>query len=327
MNCLRVFGFVVLAAWCVPSAHASFDMMLLSNYQSRQIHRYDPQNGVYLGAFDAVGSPTLMVVNQATQEVYVLTEGNLGMGIARYNYNTGDYLGIVALPSAWGVPSAMARGNAGEVLISAGRDIYRVNPLTGATVGTPIFYTDRAFTYPTRAGYLSEGNYLVYGDSDGTAWSNDYLMAITPTGGWQGSWLNSVPFASNLPRDLVVRGSEALTLSQNPTSWRINLHRRTGSTTFNALQLASFDSSRGYRQLEWGHGANAYVTFVNGTTGIYGVRAFGTVLGNFGPERNMTFTDRIDGTAIVLAPEPGTMAALGFGALALLRRRRKSASS
>lgn len=323
---MKVFctGWLTLAL--AGSAWASFDMMLVSNFQTRQIHRYDPQNGVYLGAFDAVGAPTSLVVNQATQEVYVLTEGFLGTGIARYNYHTGDYLGLVALPTAWGVPTGMGRGSSGEVVISAGRDVYRVNPLTGAQIGSAIFFQDRAFTYPTRAGYLAEGNYLVYGNSDGTVWTNDFLMAISPSGSWQGSWMAPPVHTSNIPRDMVTRGNDALSLTQTPSAWQLHLHRRTNSAVFSGLLLSDFDGTRSYRTVEWGHNANGYVTFVNPTTSIAGVRAFGTVLGNLGPERTMSFTNRIDGTAIVLAPEPGTVAALGIGVATLLRRKRRSAS-
>ncbi len=314
--CCVVFGMALVApAW------ASFDMMLVSNYTSRQIHRYDPQNNVYLGAFDTVGQPTSLVVNQAASEVYVLTEGFLGSGIARYNYNTGDYLGLVALPTIWGTPLNMSRGNSGEVLVSTGLDVYRVNPLTGTQIGTSLFYTDRKFTYPARSGYLGEGNYLLYGNSDGTVWANDYLMAISPSGGWQGSWIAPAAQNANIPRDLVVRGSEALSLTQTPATWNLNIHRRQTSGTFSGTLISDFDGTRFYRTVEFGHGANGYLTFNNVSTGVFGVRSFGTVLGNLGPERNITFTNRIDGTAMVLAPEPATMAGLGLGLAALLKRR------
>lgn len=321
---MRAVAACFLMVGTVGMASASFDMMLISNFQTRQIHRFDPQNGVHLGSFDAIGAPTSLVVNQAAQEVYVLTEGFLGSGIARYNYNTGDYLGLVALPTSWGLPLNMARGNSGEVLISTGLDVFRVNPLTGAQIGTPLFYSDRRFTYPVRSGYLSEGNYLLYGNSDGTVWNSDYLMAISPSGSWQGSWIAPGPHGSSIPRDLVVRGSEALSLTQTPSAWNLHLHKRTLLGTFSGTLLSDFDGTRSYRTVEWGHAANGYLTFVNSATGVFGVRGFGTVIGNLGPERNMTFTNRIDGTAMVLAPEPGTMAALAAGIVVLLRRRKRT---
>lgn len=317
---LRFSTCLAVLALAIPGA-ASFDLMFMSNYATQQIHRYDPQNNLYLGAFDTVGQTTSIVVDQARSELYGLTEGNFGYGIARYNLWTGAYLGLVALPNTWGVPASMSRGNTGEVLISAGLDVYRVNPLTGSTIGTSLYYFDRKFNYRTRAGYLSEGNYLLYGDSDGTVWSNDYAMAINANGSWSGSYTVPGPHSSNVPRDVVTRGNESMVISQTPTNWTLSYLSRINSTTFAGQTLWDGGTTRSMRYAEFGHNANGYVTFFNTTTSTMGIRSFGTVLGNLGPERNLTFTNRIDGSAIFLAPEPGSLGVLAAGLVLMLRMR------
>lgn len=317
---LRFSTCLAVLALAIPGA-ASFDLMFMSNYATQQIHRYDPQNNLYMGAFDTVGQTTSIVVDQSRSELYGLTEGAFGYGIARYNLWTGAYLGMVALPNTWGVPASMSSGNTGEVLISAGLDVFRVNPISGSTIGSPLYYSDRSFSYTTRAGYLSEGNYLLYGNSDGTLWSNDYAMAIAPNGSWHGSYIVPGAHSSNIPRDVVTRGNESMIISQTPSTWTLNYLSRITSTSFASQTLWDSGTTRSMRYAEFGHNANGYVTYANTTNSTMGIRSFGTVLGNLGPERTLSFTNRIDGSAIFLAPEPGSLGVLAAGLVLMLRMR------
>lgn len=78
--------------------------------------------------------------------------------------------------------------------------------------------------------------------------------------------------------------------------------------------------------VDFAHGENFYVAGRNsantsGLVALSNTRFFGTSLRTFGTGILQNPTS----VAVVIAPEPGTMLALGFGAAALLRRRNRRA--
>lgn len=295
--------------------------MLLSNASTQKIHRYDPVNNAYLGAINTIGTTSSLVVNQTDGEVYGLTSGPGGYGISRYNIWSGAYLGTVAVTSAYGAPTAMGKGANGEVLLSCNLDIIRVNPLTGAQVGSSIYYTDRHFSYPKRAAAYGTSNYVVTGNSDGAVWGSDYTMVLSSAGFALGSYGLSGGQASSYPRDIVARGTTALGIYSTPSQSQLVYH--TGTSLVSSV-VDTYNTSRLPVFAEFGHGDDAYVVGTNVTAANMYVRRYGLTLFNSGPENTISFTNQVDGTAIFLAPEPGSLSALALGAFALLRRRARS---
>lgn len=293
--------------------------MLLIASGSR-VYRYDPVNQVSLGSFATVGLAGSVAVDQSTGELYSLSAGTVGQFLARYNIWTGEFLGSVSVPTSYGNASAISKGANGELLLSTWRDVVRINPLTGAQIGVPLFYTDRKFTYASRHGVFGDGSYLLAGESDGTLWANDYAMMFTPGNTWFGSYMMPGGYTSTTYRDVVVRGDTALVAYNGPGGLAISRLRKSG-TSLPGLNLIS-----GYTLpldfVEFGHFSNAYAIGQSSSTAY--VRGFDSEFGAFGLSSQFTLTTTITGTAIFLAPEPGSLAVMGLGLAAFGRLRRSA---
>lgn len=314
----------------VSGAWASFDLMLFLDGTTDRIHRFDPVNNVNLGSFLTVGSTEGLLVDQASATVYTLSQGTMALTLQRYNIATGQMVSEIALPTTFTSPIGftyqpkLSQGPAGEALLSLYGGIQRMNLATGALIGTPYAWSTNDFTYEiSRAGYLSTGEYLVPGESDGTPYSNDRAMVFNSANVWQNSFLVGGPAAASFIWDINARGNRALVTTYNGDSGELFMLTR-GASNLTSVRIGSNHPSRYYLFAEWGHGSEGYMIsdVLDGVSGPYHYRKFSTVSGSMGQENLISGINRIDATAILLAPEPGGMAALGLGLLVLLRRRR-----
>lgn len=96
----------------------------------------------------------------------------------------------------------------------------------------------------------------------------------------------------------------------------------TGFSTGTMNLVRNFGASTGNIAIENGHGSLQYI--MNGNTIINYQSSGNFVLGT--QTLGFATAANVRGMAVVVAPEPATMAALGLGALALIRRRRQQAS-
>jgi len=305
---------LVLVLGLTSLAHASFDVLLVADngsntFQTRSIKRFDPVTGAYLGQFGSSTSDfKSMVVVPTRKQLYVSTTGN---GVLVYDYNTGDLVNQFSNISPL---TSMRMNAAGTGLI--------------ITVGTNTIYSaDLDMTsFPflvTRTGssfydavQVSNGGLAAY---DGAA---NLIRTYTSANVDSGSTVSIASTAT--VRSLTGTG-------YGSTGFGYIMNYTTGQTYYSSMSLNSsggfsfLGSSTSAVSTNWLAAAPAhvggYALGQTSTAGIDEVVRFapsGAIAGYW------TTSALVNPVAMTtyLAPEPGTWAALGLGALAVLRRRR-----
>lgn len=307
----------LLSASAISSA--SFEMMLIADNTAgaQRIVRYDPVNRVQLGSF---GTGFLnntihsLTVDQAGGRVFALLADN---SIRVFDYNTGEVTGgfpafsysaarfdspLGVLTMAQGLGSGLAPGRAFN---ESGNTVY---------VYDGMFYSTPMLRKP--------------GQGWGAAWGltfglNVCVGSTSMTGG------TITPNATGLPawtgnegvQDAAFDGQGRFlgisTLSGNTWVWSINSNN-TGLVG-NASQLLNLGTTTGRLRMGRGHGSMVY--FMNGNT----LTAFHSGSNVIFGTQTLSFVSaaNMGAIAMVVAPEPATMAALGLGLVAFLRRRKR----
>ena len=319
MKCLAFVAFVVVSG---VAGASSFDMMLIVD-QGNRIYRHDVGNNVALGFIATTGNVRGLAVDQPSGTVFAFTTGPLATAIQRYNIWTGELLSTIPITPSTGLLLPMSMSQTGDLLITRDTGLQRINRLTGAQIGSNIAWSSTDFTYNARGAQLANGEFAVYGETDGAPFPTDRVMLFNSSNTWQASSIITNTAGSTVGVDLAARGNDLLVgytdLSLSTTY--VSLARR-GATTFTSTQLFSGSiNSNQIQGLEWGHTDEAYALFLNPSTGYF-YRKFSTVTGSFSPNVSLSYLTNTSSTAMFLAPEPGTIAAFGLGAGFLLKRRR-----
>jgi hypothetical protein len=305
VHLLRSFA-VCSAIAAVGAAHAqfgSYELLLVADQGTRSVHRFDPVTGAYFGSFGGGGRlhGALDVAADRASGQALVHEG--GGRIIRFNYSTGLYTG------QWQAPSdtvAFVGAQGGDFLAVTPRRVIRFN-----LFGVEIQRFEMPAGNDARGADVAAdgaGGVLVVGMTNATTWGFDYATGATL---WNQGWnLNRVKYSGNRGVNLYLSWIES------------NLASRSGISAVESATRTSVTPD--IRQPSWGHGSWTYFTgrdATNLTRGVVGVYDFDTGLlrGTFG--QHVLVDPR--GTSTVLVPEPGTLLALGAGALALLARRRR----
>lgn len=312
MRSIGVLAFLVAASM----SSASFDLVMVADNIGSfngpvpaKIHRYDGDSGVYLGSFNAGFSAINdLAVNKDAGELYALSIGRLNV----FDYNTGS------LKRSFTTGGAAAKFFNGKLYRASGSNLSEVNLATGATTSVVSWVNsinDFAFT--------GNGSYALFNASVG-------VLQGYSSAGVAGTPLTATGFATSDPRLSMEGGSMTnfyvagpSTTSATTTSFRHLSLSASGnltllaSATFSTTFITTFEDVHEAHAGTWLYGKNS--TGVNSLYRMYSSWPSGgdTVFAT--PQ--VTTAGPI---AVVLAPEPGTMIALGAGALALLRRRKKS---
>lgn len=289
------------AAFAVPS-FASFELVLVADRSTRKIHRFDGTTGAYFGAFGNFTSGLESIsIDQANNQVYVL-DGEL---LTRWNYNTGQLLGLV---DGWNgtVLWAGPAQQPGRYIISFLSGFERwawplspegfVNPGIGTArnlerySGGYIGFGSGGFRHVGATFAL--GAAVGHGSSlgFGTVATSDFgVSAVAPSLGTNGGVFTPI-----------VGGSFGTSGSWTATSLANIKAVGSAHNGFYAIGQNANNAAQGR------------VTKMNLARSAFESHSFGEGV----------LVDPV-GVATVVAPEPGTLAALALGALTLMRRRRR----
>lgn len=225
-----------------------------------------------------------------------------------YNYSTGNYVNTLSLGTI-NAATQIAPTLDGNLLWADSTTLKKINPDTGATITT--------FTMPS--GFTPEN-----------AWQNNdgFIYAVDRTTGRMarfnstgGSALNQfgpdTDFVTGNARNMATRGSLGVLTNGNKRTMTL-MNIGSTITKSSTVSLTGLFSSE-VLGASFSHGAKVYLSGYSGTEGrIY---SYDLVTGNTKLVASRASTV-FSGSAIVLAPEPGTLAILGLGLLAMKRRRK-----
>lgn len=316
------FAALCLAMGYVAAANASFDLMLLPSSDGK-IYRYDPANQVHLGSFGTGGTINATAANPVNGEVAVIREGQASMG---YDSSTGA---LKWASSAGGATSWLGYNSS----------LNRYDVLAADRYLDTISSNEYVFG-PQLAPFTLYQNYIRYDGGSGLAFGIGLASGIVTFARWTGGVILQSSNTTNAAgtttlSNLLEHDGETYLIGGTGSSFIFSqvidaTGTATSVATANLLNggLANFDAAQ-------------RVYLVKSHTGFYAVgKSSGSAnwrvnelinlsannwykAGGF--ETNVAYSAALP--SIILAPEPGTMIALGAGLAAILKRRKRSAVS
>ena len=307
-------------------ATASFELVMVADRGTKSVHRFDGNTGLYLGAFGSgyLQNPLSMALDQAGNRVFVAdgitSDGSTAptqVRVWEFNYNTGEYI------------NSFATGNSGFTFTYLNPQIAYRNDTVAVgfdgrladmfSTATGLFQVTTAFQSGTNPDGLAF-------DASGKIWTPEggtFIQSSLPGGVPTRYTLSSSFAASSVVKQTAISGNRLM--GAGGLSWsRLDISTLNSSIT---NPLTTYTEPTGVTTTNgcgFGHGDIAYTT---GTGSIAGGSAYvsrylyssGTRLQSFG-SGNLVDPRAM---AIVVAPEPGSLLALG-GALTVLMKRRRS---
>lgn len=319
--------FLVSALAVVASqAFASFEMMLLAT--SDGIMRYDPINRVNLGTFG---------VAQFHEDV-AIDPTNIGQcltvtayGISRYDYNSGMYLGGFALSTTGSVSSPRIH------VLSTG-NLLVVNQISGDTNPEARIYspTGALITTIATTGAVFDaiqgptgGIHVLTRRARGANW--DFVVQNFGSSGTGLSSSTSV-ITDNSGEEAVgtlgVVGSQIFSNAGRGSGVFYTMRFNPSATTATQVQSTNQVVPPGFTNWVGGHNGSGFMikSSYNSTTQRHYNAVYGFLpsLPRVNLDHAMAYdTGAVYASAIVVAPEPGTIIALGIGLAAIARRKKR----
>lgn len=317
--------FALVAAFgFVTSSQASFDLLLTPD-AAGGVQRIDPKTGASLGKIGGVVNYNCIEASFSSGAAFMHDSGS--GRFYRYNYSTGDRLGQTGSVSA--VWSSLNQNG----------DTMAYTPLNGTGVGRYSLSTGNFLGGTTFPSTGFGGFYTEYNSSFGaytylnTSTSQSVNQGCLTTGSLTGGQINFNPIVAQTGLVYLGSGSNKYMISVVGTAsgWfvaRMIYDTATGNMTGGGTQpLTGFSLAGGSIPSLVASHNGFYVVGRDATNpGTHTrIQEFDD-LGIFALQNNYTMAFQtptgLFKPGIVLAPEPGTWAALGLGALALMRRKR-----
>lgn len=306
MRCMKSVALLVGLLGFAASSLASFDLMMIHDSTGNRVHRYDPINGSYFGAFDLPMTPNAMVGSFSSKRLFVVG----GTGTASIDYSTGEVKNGISMVGR----GATVVGN--ELWVANGTNVIRrfaandsLSSLPSVTFAAGIAISDLT----ARAG----GFVLLHDELNNMLYQTNSSGAILATTAFGGG-----PTTDNLVALEYFGASE----------WVFAHDSGTGTIRYQEIAqqpLSNFLSASGtYNPTTMGTtagvvaGHNGGYYYGTNSTGAKVIQRFS----GFGSEGSTFLTPQI-GTysgvaAIVLAPEPVTMITIGIAGAVAFRRRK-----
>lgn len=320
-NRCRIAVIVAGTVLTVP-ASASFDMMLLPDTNTNRVVRFDPNNRVALGSFGDFGDPA---------GVKYVTVGSNGraylsslFGSTIWNYNTGLTMGAVAQLND--KISMSPNGNRLFVGVSNLVLTYSANLMPEASTPTSFVNNTIAAASDTRAVAF--------------AWSSNQV-AVTAFSSVTGQG-TSIAVGSNVTNGSIGSSQVATngTTAEAVATYVDSIGSRFIARTTINLNTGAIQATSGFLPFgsQFATNANVMIMPAHGGWWLVGddvssanstrIAFYGSDFG-FGYSYTTTAVNvpRVGwGGHNIVAPEPGTLIALGAGALVMIRRRRAKSS-
>lgn len=318
---MRHFFVLGLFAGMAGAAAASFDLVMVMDQGTNSIHRFDGSTGAYLGDFARgfLTGPRSFSIDRSLNRAYVADNSGI---VRMFNYNTGVHEGdlnstmgfaqsLFAKPGG-NLISGFVFGQISELSATTGSYLgfHNVNGIaSGASLGTTIHTTSGNLVVWTANFSGSESAIQVTGPAIG---STQHLTSAISSN--MGGYTTTTQIAMSGDLGMVV----------SATGQSIQFSLNTAGTAVASYSQYSLTSSlTGPKGVAFGHGRTMYMAGQNASNiaqgrisrGIWGTSSF---TGTFG-EGILINPGQM---AVIAAPEPGSLIALGLGAVALLRRRR-----
>lgn len=313
-----------LFSWlCTATVYASFDLSLFPQASTGRIQRHDPTAGVGLGGFSAPGVNNL-ALDQTNRRVFASTATS--SRLRSYDYNNGDFLGMLELGA---IPSQFSYNSLTNSVffVAPGGVARRVNASTGTIDNIPGLIAGITWRTMMSAGNAvilvgtNSGNMVITQSFNATTLAfTDSLAtgAIALPGTRMGKGV-LVPTGSGFTFGFsFLNGSGAVQALYGPvaSSGFINSISEVNLAGFsNVILPSAMPAHNGLFFL----GSDSTVT---STMRVNGYSITGDLVSQ-STAAGFAFADSNFGAVNIVAPEPGTLLALGAGAFALLRRRPK----
>lgn len=319
-----VISFLTVAA---AAAHASFEMMLMAA-GSGGIYRYDPQNNITLGKFGMAGAYYYDVALDPTRPGEAVAFSSYGT-VDRYDYSTGEFRGgFSTAPFYSNVKPQVSVVSNGNVLVTTylqtgSVGVTRLYSSTGTLLNTlqafgSLYETMDAMETPdgtlhTLVRYNNGSNFSYF------------LFNYTAAGSYTGY----ATVASGVPEQFGnlswVNNKLFITSSNNASNPSPMQSSTAPFTATSAITMNGYALINGATNWVGGHSGIGYMVHSYYSGSQY------NRLYIYNPNNNQAgltsvfipISDQVLGSAIVTAPEPGSMLALGAGVAALLRKRRR----
>lgn len=186
---MKTIGVIAALAVAAPLS-ASFELLLVSDNTDKVIHRFDSVTGTWLGSFGAgiLNNPLGVTLNQSTRTAYVL-EG--GSSVVAFNYNSGDFVGSFGITPGATYMSANSDGTLNLVYPAttrvqrrsvSGALIQQYVSASGFNVQHGIHLNDGFFYVSTRTGdnrRLDQFNSATGAFVASFAWFADRMARVT----------------------------------------------------------------------------------------------------------------------------------------------------
>ncbi len=305
-------------------ASASFDLMYIPVRAENRVARYDPVNRVLLGSFHAPGATRVVSGN----ERYGMIQTSAGA--YRFDMFTGSQIGFLGSAILNG---SYDRVNARGVRVSTG-SVVNQNFVSGAS-STVILGAAAAGT-GLATNVFSNGAYGYVSNASGNLRSSFHTStgAFISTGATAALTIFS-PQTSNSVQWRNLQGADVISsviLDATVSQFRL-MHLSRSSTNAYSISFGGYLSNFATNQpVSLAPAHNGY--YVVGADAMspgsltritqYDDDAQGFLYDSWTVGLNVSGNAGF-GVGMVLAPEPGTMIALGAGVLALLRKRTKKA--
>lgn len=319
-----IVSFLTVAA---AAAHASFEMMLMAA-GGGGIYRYDPQNNITLGKFGMAGSYYYDVALDPTRPGEVVAYSSYGT-VDRYDYSTGEFRGGFSTAPFYA-------NNRPQVSVVSNGNVLVTTYLQTGSVGTTRLYSSTGTLLNTLQAFGAAYETMDAMETpDGTlhtlvrynnGGSFTYYLFNYTAGGTYTSYAAVAAGVSEQFGNLSWVNDKLFITASSAASSPAPMQSATAPfTATSAISMNGYALINGATNWVGGHNGLGYMVHSYYSGSQYNRLYY------YNPNNNQAglspvfipISDQVLGTAIVTAPEPGSMIALGVGVAALLRKRRR----